>query len=190
MQAYIVFAQTGKLDLTLERLLETFRKDTSRLDVMQEIGKIYYYQRNYEKAYAWYNRFLNIKQQQDLNIYPFENAKIAVVMDKLGYTQKADSLFAVYYQHAVNDMSIYRPVSLAAYYAYHDSTKKSLDQLQVFTENEEPFYYWLILFLDRDPLFDSLSNTKEFRHLFGQMENSFKKQHAATRRSLERKGLI
>ncbi|MDX2429375.1 MAG: helix-turn-helix domain-containing protein, partial [Bacteroides sp.] len=84
VKAYILYAKNGDLSETRDHLIETLQRDLSRLDVLQEVGKIYYYQRDYERSWVYYKKFLEMKEAYDLDIYRGEDIKIAVVCSELG----------------------------------------------------------------------------------------------------------
>ncbi len=84
VKAFILYAKNRDLAQTKELLLETLRRDSTRLDVMQEVAKIHYFMRDFENAYKYYKKFTEIKDALKLDIYPVENAKIAMVMRKMG----------------------------------------------------------------------------------------------------------
>ena len=84
VKAYILYAKNRDFQQTETLLLETLSKDSTRLDVMQEVAKIYYMQRNYEQAYEYYDKYTSIKNELKLDIYPAENIKIAMVLRRNG----------------------------------------------------------------------------------------------------------
>jgi len=75
VKPYILYAKNRDLKHTKELLVEVFNKDTSRLDIMQEIGKICYYMRDYPGAYYYYKKFNDIRRALNLDIYSSEDAK-------------------------------------------------------------------------------------------------------------------
>lgn len=94
VKAFILYAEHLDLDQILESLLVILNRDTNRLDVLQEVGKIYYLKRDYQSAYKYYNRFIEIKEAQNLDIYQVENSKIGVVFEKVGELEKSKQLLA------------------------------------------------------------------------------------------------
>ena len=80
VKAYILFARDKDAEKLTEDLLETFRLDTTRLDVLQEVAKSYYFRRDYEMASRYYKPFAAIREMYNLDIYRSEDAKIAVVL--------------------------------------------------------------------------------------------------------------
>ena len=115
-------------------LVETLTKDSTRVDVMQEVGKSYYYMRDYKNAYAYYKKFLDIKKAYNLDIYRSENAKIGLVLAEMGLSKESEELFNHYKEYAENDKSIYKHFSLAVYYSYQGDTKKAIEHMKLFSQ--------------------------------------------------------
>ena len=160
-RAYILFAKNRDLNQTKELLLETFHKDTTRLDIMQEVGKIYYYLRDYENSYHYYKKFVDIRNTYHLNIYDSENAKIGFVFNKMGFKAEGDSLLERFKIYAENDDSVYKHSSLALYYSNQGEKEKAIEHLKQFSEQSN-YFYWTVLFTPIEPIFDNLKNDPEF----------------------------
>ena len=94
VNAYILYARDRNLEQTKELLVEALNRDTTRLDILQEVAKIYYYMRDYEEAYYYYNRFIMLLEAQNLDLYRYEYDKIGVVFSKMGQAEKAEKYFA------------------------------------------------------------------------------------------------
>lgn len=189
VKPYILFSRTKDLGETRDLLLGVLARDTNNIDVLQEVAKIYYYQRDYEQAFRYYSRFVAIRDYLQLDIYPGENGKIAMVYSKLGLEEEAKKLLDEYRGYAERDNSVYKNLSLAAYYSYTGDKKKALDYLKLFSE-EENYHYWTVLFLNIDPLMDNISNTDEFRKIYMDLRARFDRYHQRIRSGLESEGLI
>ena len=189
VRAYILFAKNGDLAETKSLLKETLQRDSTRLDVIQEVGKVCYYMNDYQEAFHYYQWFLSIKNAMNLDIYRFENAKIGFVFKTQGLHDAADKLFADYYNYAENDQSIYKHLSLAVYFAQRKENEQALQHLSIFAKQDN-FHYWVLLFLKIDPLVNSIKDTREFKQIYQEMENGFWKNHEQVRKSLARKNLL
>lgn len=189
VRAYILFARDRDLQQTKGRLIETLAMDSNRYDVIQEVGKICYYMRDYESSYAYYKRFIEIRDALNLDVYGSENAKIGVVLEKVGLTEESEAIFKEYLEYAENDASIYKPMSLAVYYAHRGDTKKAIEHLKLFSQ-EDNYHYWTILFLEMDPLIDNIKDLPEFKEILKDIEDKFWSTHKRIRASLEEKKLI
>lgn len=189
VRAFILFAKNNDLQKTQETLLKEFEKDTTRLDIMQEIGKIYFYIRDYKNSYKYYHKFITIRETQKLGIYTHENSKIGYVYSKMGEKAKSEELFNSYFEYATNDTSIYKNLSLAVYYAYKNDQKKAIEYLKMFSK-EDNFQYWVLLFLKIDPLVDNIKDLPEFKEAYNNLETNFWENHKILRTSLEEKDLL
>ena len=189
VKAYIMYAKNEDLAQIRDLLVTTLAKDTTRLDVLQEVAKIYYYERDYQNAYKYYKKFTNIKESQQLDIYPSEDAKIAVVFANVGLKAESVRYFDTYLNYANNDKSIYKNLSLAMYYAYKGNTEKTLEQMKLFARQDN-YMYWTLLFLKIDPLIDPIKDNPEFQLLLQEIETKFWKDHQRIKGSLEEKGLL
>ncbi|MCD4770433.1 MAG: helix-turn-helix domain-containing protein [Bacteroidales bacterium] len=157
VKAFILYSKDKDLYQTKELLIETLHKDTTRLDILQEVGKIYYYMRDYESSYKYYKKFINIKETYNLNIYRHENAKIGLVLAKMGLTEESNKYFEDYRNYGENDKSIYKHLSLSVYYSYKGDTERALEQIEIFSQQYN-YHYWIVLFLPIDPLLDNIND--------------------------------
>lgn len=189
VKAYILYAKNKDLAKTRDLLVVAFKKDTTRLDILQEVGKIYYYMRDYETSYAYYKHFIASKEKYNLSIYPQENSKIARVYAEMGLKEESEKLLKAYFDYASNDKSIYKNASLAIYYAQKDDTEKALEYLQLFSE-EENLQYWIVLFLKIDPLVDGIKDLPKFKKIIKKIDKQFWKNHKEIKLALEKKELL
>ncbi len=189
VRAYVLYAKNEDLAQTRDLLVATLAKDTTRLDVLQEVAKIYYYERDYQNAYNYYKKFTDIKESQQLDIYPSEDAKIAIVFENVGLKAESDRYFESYLNYANNDKSIYKNLSLSVYYAYKGDTEKALEAMKLFAQQDN-YMYWVLLFLKIDPQIDPIKDNPEFQQLLQEIETKFWKDHQRIKGSLEEKGLL
>ena len=187
-KAYMLYAKNHDLDETSSLLVKAWKKDTTRLDILQEVAKVYYYKRDYDSAYFYYQKFINQREAAHLNIYVHQNATIGVVFDKMGQKEEAKAFFADYLDFVKQDESIYKNIMLSVYYAYHNDFEKSIKYLELFSE-EDNYQYWLVLF-DDDPLTEKMRDLPEYKRLMKKIESKFWKNHERIRASLEDKGLL
>jgi len=124
-----------------------------------------------------------------LNIYPSEYAKISIVYEEMELKSEAEGYLIKYFEYANEDRSLYKHLSLAMYYAHIDDTKQALEQLELFSE-EDNYHYWTILLLEIDPLIDNLKDIPEFKQLMQKIKTKFWQKHDQIKASLEKKGLL
>ncbi|NQV02478.1 MAG: helix-turn-helix domain-containing protein [Bacteroidia bacterium] len=189
VKAYILYARNRDLGQLKELLVETLQKDSTRLDVLQEVGKACYYLRDYDCAYQYYGKFIAIKEAYNLNIYQGENAKIGVVLSNVGLPEKSEEYCNNYKGYAENDHSIYKHLNLAVYYSYQGDTTRALEQLKLFSKQDN-YHYWIILFLEIDPLVDNIKDLPEFKKILQDIETKFWKSHKQIKASLKEKEFL
>ncbi len=169
--------------------MAALQKDTTRLDILQEVGKAYYYKRNYDTAYKYYKKYADIRNALNMDIYRGEDAKIAVVLSKVGLNKESKKYLSKFKEYADYDESIYKDLSLAAYYSYQGETANAIEHLSLFSQQEN-YHYWIVLFLEIDPLMDNIKNLPEFKKLLNEIKTKFGKYHNGIRGSLEEKGVL
>lgn len=189
VKAFILYARDRNLIQTKERLIEVLSKDSTRLDIMQEVGKICYYLRDYECSDKYYSKFIGIRDALNLDIYRYENAKIAVVLSQVGLIEESKKYMEDYKIYAENDKSIYQQLSLAIYYSYCGDTKKAIEHLKLFSQQDN-YHFWTIIFLNIDPLIDNIKDLPEYKQIMGEIETKFWNNHNHIKISLEDKGLL
>ena len=107
---------------------------------MQEVGKIYYYLRDYQNSYKYYKMFVEIRNAYKLDIYGSGDAKIGFVYKEMRYAEEGDELLERFRIYAENDVSIYKHANLALYYSSQNDYEKALDHLRQFSEQSNYFY--------------------------------------------------
>jgi TolB-like protein/AraC-like DNA-binding protein len=189
LRAFILFAKTKDGKQTRDLLITEFNKDTTRFDILQDIGKVSYYMGDYEGAYRYYEKFLAIRESQKLDVYRHENMTIGVVMEKTGHKAKAEELLKSYKEFLDADKSIYRNLGFAAYYAYRNDQKKAIEHMELFSK-EDNVQYWIILFVEEDPIIRPINNNPEFKRYLDATKERFWKGHQALKQVLEQKRLL
>lgn len=189
LKAFILFAKDRDLQQLRQRLTGYLQQDTTRFDIMQDVAKICYYQRDYDKAYYYYKKFVQIRKALNLDVYRGEDAKIGLVYSKMGFEKEAEEFFTRYKEYADKDQTVYKHLSLAAYHAYRNEKDEAITQLKAFSE-EDNYFYWIILFLDIDPLMENISDHPEFKPTLKKIESRFWDYHKEMKDKLEGKGII
>ncbi len=189
VKAFIKYARHHDLAQTKADLLTEFAKDTTRIDILQDIAKVSYYMGDYEEAYRFYKPLIDLKEKQGMNPYRHESSKIAIVLAKIGQEEKSKEYFEDYRQFLETDQSMYKPLGLAAYHAWYGDHKKALEQMEIFSQRDY-FQYWVILFFDKEPSVESLKNLPEFKKVVKDMNARFWANHEELKGRLEKKGLL
>ena len=107
----------------------------------------------------------------------------------MGFNKEATSFFNAYTKYCEEDTSIYKSASLAVKYAYEGDNEKAIKQLQIFaTENN--YQYWILIFMDIDPVMESLKKDPRFVKVIQKIKNRFWENQTNLKKSLEEKALI
>lgn len=189
LKIFIQYAQHQNMDKTTQLLVQEFEKDTTRLDIMQEVAKFHYFQEDYDSAYYYYEKFVTIKNKNGLNMYPQEDLKIGIVYEKMGLEKEAADFYKSYTTYCENDDSIYQPASLATKYVHEGNYDAALEQYEIFATKNN-YQYWVLLFLEKDPLMKPLKNDPKFDVIVQKIKDRFWENHAQLKKSLEDKYLL
>ena len=175
-------------DRAIDLLVKEYKRDTTRLDMQYELGRLYYLFRDFDNAFKYFKRGVEISEHRQLNPFQHEHLKAAIVFSKMGYKEKADELLKGYKKFVDNDKSIYRNLSLAIYYAHLNNVPKTIEHLQLFSK-EENYAYWILLY-EMDTAFDPVKANPEFQKIMRSIETKFWNTHEKIKGTLEQKRLI
>jgi tetratricopeptide (TPR) repeat protein len=184
-----VYAKNGNLQETKQLLLTEFKKDTSRFDILQDIGKVSYYLGEYDSAFKYYKRFNRIRETLKLDVYQHENMLIGIVYEKMGQPAKAKEFMDSYVRYLETDQTAYKNLGLTMVYCRTGDSQKALEHLKLFAQ-EDNIQYWIILFLDKDPTLTATESLPEFKKLNRDIERKFWVNHEKLKLTLEEKGLM
>jgi len=183
------FAKNNDLELAKRLMIKEFEKDTTRADIVKELAKICYVSRDYKTAYRYYQTFIRRTEQLQFEIYKEENLSIAFVLAQMGKKKEAEEYRKRFKQFLDTDeSSIYKHALLALYYSNVGDAKKAIEELTLFSK-EENYIYWLLL-MDKDPIFDPVKNLPEFKRVMAQIKKKFWDRHEKIKEGLEEKGLF
>ncbi|NNF36651.1 MAG: helix-turn-helix domain-containing protein [Saprospiraceae bacterium] len=130
LRAYIIFAKNRNLRVTQQLLVDVYQKDTSRLDVIQEVAKVSYFLRDYSTALSYYQKFMEINDSINLTAYTGEYAKMAYTFREMGLQDESRRLFEEYFLYAQDTSDPYHHLSMAAHLTENDDLEEALDHLE------------------------------------------------------------
>ncbi|MCB0630286.1 MAG: helix-turn-helix domain-containing protein [Saprospiraceae bacterium] len=188
LKAFILYARDRNLEQTKQLLLREWNMDTSRLDILQDVAKVYYLQENYDSAFFYFQKFVKAREINGLDIYAQEDLKIGRVYERMGLQEEAAKFFNAFSAYCEKDQSIYKSANLAMKYAHEGKIDQAIEQLKIFS-NTDNYQYWFLL-LENDPLMKPLKKHPEFDGIIQKIEDRFWENQAQLRKSLEEKGLI
>lgn len=189
LKAYILYAKDRNIKYTQKLLMKEWNKDTTRFDILQEVAKFYYYEEEYDSAFYYYEKFVTARERNNLDIFPQEDVKIAMVYKKKGLDTQATKFFNAYVEYCEKDQSIYKSASMAVKYAYEGKNNKAIEQLKVFA-TQDNYQYWILLFLKKEPLLKPLKSYPEYEEILQKLEDRFWEKQNSLKKLLENKGLI
>ncbi len=189
LKALILFAKDRDLPRTTRVLEQEWQKDTTRLDLLQEVANFEYYQQAYDRAFYYFEKFVKVREHYGLNIYPQEDVKIGYVYKKKGLEVQAAKFFKAYAAYCEKDQSIYKSASTAVKFAYEGEIDKAIEQLKIFaTQND--YQYWILLFMEIDPIMGPLKSHPEYNGIMKKIRDRFWENQKKLKSSLEEQGLI
>jgi len=189
LHTYIKLVENFDLQRAKNELIAVLKKDTTRLDVMQEVAKVCYTMKDYEEAWKYYKKFTDIRENLQLDIFTAEDAKIGYVLEQLGRREEAEKFYEQYRQFAEKDESVYKDLLLSSYYAVQGDVPKGITYLKQFASQKD-YMYWIVLFLDKDPIMQELASHPDFRKTIKLIEDNFWKRHQSIRTMLDEEGVI
>lgn len=189
VRAFVLYAKNEDLKETRDLLIAELEKDTTRLDILQEVAKLYYFDEDYEKAYDYYSKLVKAREQYGLDIYKHEDIKIGIVYDQMGLKEEAAAFFESYAEYCEQDESIYKSASTAVKYTHEGELDKAIEQLKIFA-TQDNIQYWILLFMEEDPVMEPLKSHPEFDGVLNKIKTRFWENQARLKKNLEEKGLM
>ena len=189
VRAFVLYAKDGDLRKTRSLLQTEFKRDTNRVDILQDIGKVSYYLQEYDTAYKYYKRFNYQREKRKLDAFEYENLVIGRVYELAGETEKAKAFYERYRQYLDRDQTAYKNIGWAVYYCQMNDSAKALEHMRLFTQ-EDNIQYWVILFMDKGPELSETEASPEFKALLKEVERKFWANHEKLKLKLEEQGLL
>jgi TolB-like protein/AraC-like DNA-binding protein len=189
LKTLILFAKENDIERTTRLLEKEWLKDTTRLDILQDVANFHYYQEDYDRAFFYFEKFIKAKEKNGLDIYPNEDIKIGMVYEKMGLDEQAAPFFRAYADFCETDQSIYKSASMALKYVQEGKIDQAIEQLNIFA-TQDNFKYWILVFLEIDPLMNLLKSHPEYDKTIQKIKDRFWENQAKLKKSLEQQGLI
>jgi len=189
LKNFIDYANNKDLKALTHKMLVEWKKDTTRVDITQELAKMYYFQEDYDTALLYYEKYMDILATNKIDLYPAEHIKIAYTYKKLGFSKKAEHFLEKYKDYLKKDESIYKEASLAMLYLYENTPEKAIEAYKKFGL-QDGFQYWVILFIKKDPLMKQLLNHPKYEETIKKIETQFWENHKKLKGTLEKEKLL
>jgi TolB-like protein/AraC-like DNA-binding protein len=189
LKTLILFAKNSNIEQTKKSLIEEWNKDTTRLDILQDVAKFHYYSEDYDRSFFYYEKFIKAKERYGLAIFPQEDLKIGKVYKKMGLHEQASDFFNAYTAYCDQDQSIYKSMSLARKYVHEGENQQAIEELRIFA-TQGNYQYWILIFMKIDPLLKPLKSYPEFEEITQKIEDRFWENQTKLKKVLENKGLL
>ena len=189
VKALIMYAKESSIERTKQSLLKEWKKDTTRLDILQGVAKFYFFEDNYDSSFYYFQKFVSARETTGQDIYQQEDIRIGIVYEKMGLMEQSKNFYQSYADYCEKDQSIYKSASLAVKYANEGEADLAIEQLNIFATQDD-FQYWMLVFLKVDPLINPIKNHPEFDDVMQKIEKRFWGNQSRIKESLEEKELI
>ncbi|WP_375579350.1 helix-turn-helix domain-containing protein [Marivirga tractuosa] len=183
LHEYIKLGQHNDLRKTKSALIEIFKQDTTKIDVISEVAKVCYTLEEYEEAWFYYEKLISIRSALKLDIYHNYDLNMAFVLEQLGRKQEANSFYESYLAFAENDQSMYTELIMAAYHAAKGDVDKGINGLKAFSKQDN-YQYWFVLFLDKDPILLKMKDHPDFQSTVQKIRTKFWENHEEIKKML------
>ncbi|MFC7524599.1 helix-turn-helix domain-containing protein [Parapedobacter sp. GCM10030251] len=188
LRAVVVYAKYRDSRKAEKLLLAQLAKDSSQMNILQELGKLYFHTGDDQAAFRYYERFLRLREEQKLNFFHTVDLDMAILWSKRGNREKSEHHFSQFKKFADHDQSIYKHMHLALYDAYRGNASDMIDHLRLFAK-EDNYQYWVLLFKE-DIMVARFKDNPAFKAVFDEIETKFWNANKKIRETLEEKGLL
>jgi TolB-like protein/AraC-like DNA-binding protein/Tfp pilus assembly protein PilF len=173
---YIHYAKDRDATKAKERLLARWKKDTTRFDLLQEVGKMNSMLGDYAAASSCYDRSMITMKMFGLDLFKHEYLRIGMVYEKVGEKEKAEDYVRRFKDYADHNLTMYKDLHLAAYYSYIGESGKAIELFKRFSREQDNFVYWVLL-MPTDPMLDNLRKHPAFNSIMKEIERKYWKKH-------------
>jgi AraC-like DNA-binding protein/TolB-like protein len=182
---------TGKYEMAKEILVELYEKDSTSVHTIRHLGLTCYMMRDFDGAYKYYKKVIEIKEAQSLYVYRGEFGRTGYLFKLMGENEMAEVCFERHKNYIENLEigNVNKHHSFAAFYSYRGDTANAIKHLKILRQQEN-YPVYVIRVLEQDPLFDNVRELPEFKKIFSEIETKFWKNHDRIKASLKEKGLL
>ena len=189
LKNFIDYANNKDIKALTGKMLLEWKKDTLRVDITQELAKMYYFQEDYKNAQYYYDKYIQLLIANKIDLYPAENIKIAHTYKKMGLSNRAEQYLNKYKNYLKKDASIYKDASYAMLYLYENKPDKAIEAYNKFALQGD-FQYWVLLFMNEEPLIKQIQNHPKFEETIQKIEDHFWENHNRLKVTLEKEKLL
>ncbi|HEY5745129.1 MAG TPA: helix-turn-helix domain-containing protein [Chryseolinea sp.] len=173
---YILYARDRDPKKAEERLRKRWKRGRTRFDILQEVGKMDFIQRNYAGAASCYDSAVATMKMFGLDIFQHEYLRFGVAYVLTGQKEKGEDYIRRFKDYADHNQTMYKDLQMSMYYSYKGDANKAMELFKRFTNEQDNFLYWLLL-LPTDPIADNLKKHPEFDAVMKEIERKYWKKH-------------
>jgi TolB-like protein/AraC-like DNA-binding protein/Tfp pilus assembly protein PilF len=173
---YIHYAQDRDPKKAEARLRKRWKRAMTRFDILQEIGKMDFIQRNYTGAASCYDSAMATMKVFGLDIFKHEYLRFGVAYIQAGQKEKGEDYIRQFKTYADQNLTMYKDLHLSMYYSYEGDINKAMELFKRFTHEQDNFLYWLLL-IPTDPIADNLKKHPDFNTVMQEIERKYWKKH-------------
>ncbi|QNL20440.1 helix-turn-helix domain-containing protein [Hyphobacterium sp. CCMP332] len=188
LDIYLDLFMDDSIENSINRMHSVYLLDTNRVDVIKELGKLYYATKDYDKSYFYYKKLLEKKELYGLNLFQEEDLTIALVARHVGDTQMAKERHDLYSKYVNENENTYTNLQKALLYMYEGKENEALNAFDKFSK-ENNILYFVVKWIDQDELFEPIANNPRFKASMKKMRMNFEKTKARRIQMLKEKGL-
>lgn len=186
---FVTLGQTMDFAAAQTHLLELYQRDTMRLDVIQEVAKMYCHQEDYTQAWYYYEKFSRLRTELGLDMFGDQDIKIAFILLELGDKEAAQVFLDRFKEFAETNTSIYRDLLWANYYSVLNETEKGIEHLKEFAK-QSGYQYWVVMMIEDERPMKNLASHPAYKDIIKQLHDNFWEEHNALRKTLIAEDLI
>ncbi len=187
--AYILLAKDKDAERSRDMMVKTYRQDTTRIDVLQELGKLSYFMGDTLGAYEYYHDFATRRNTLGLYIYPNEDILVGMAYENMGYDSLANYYYEKYRAYGEVDSTKYKNLFRASYHALMDNKEEAIEALKEFA-NEKHIQYWFVWSVESDPILRRVSDHPEYDAIVKRISENFWAEHEEVKLRLKEAGLF
>ena len=174
---YILYAKDHDAKEAKERLLALWKKDTTRFDILHEVGKMSFMMGDYTAATSCYDRSIATMKTFGLDIFRHEYLRVAIAYQKVGDQTKAEEYAQLFKGYADESRTMYKDFLLSTYYSYKGEIPKAMELFKRFAKEQDNFVYWILLMPTDPAVPDKFKQHPEFDAAYKEIERKYWAKH-------------
>ncbi len=188
-QVILDLEEDNNYEKSKEFLLDFVGRDSSKSDIYTFLGLACYVTRDYQNAKIYYEKMLELIEQNGEIYNGGLSGRMAIVYSNTGEPEKAQEHINKFREHAETSANPkYKSLALNRYYSYMNETAKAIEQMKIFSEYD-PTYFQIRLFKDA-PIYDNIRDLPEFQKILSEMESKWQARHDSIKVVFEEKALL